>query len=91
MEDFKTARNEIMPLRTDNEIKKFARAIKDKQASLVSIYCKDGEYDGCVGYELEEFYEGCYAYIKLFILNHNDLKEDKSYNAHEEFHKEFCL
>jgi hypothetical protein len=24
-------------------------------------------------------------------LNHNDLKEDKSYNAHEEFHKEFCL
>ena len=81
---------ENVSLITSGDIKKFAELIKNKEdVSLVSIYCKDGEYKGRIGYDIEDFYEECDSYIKLFLVNHKELKNYNPYKRREEFYREF--
>lgn len=80
---------ENVSLMTSDDVKRFAEFIKNKgNVSMVSIYYKDGEYRGRLGYDIEEFYEECDSYIKLFLVNHKELKNYNPYRRHENFYKE---
>lgn len=77
-------------LTTREDVERFAELIKNKEnVSMVSIYCKDGEYVGRLGYDVEDFYRECDSYIKLFLVNHKELKKYNPYKRQEDFYKEF--
>lgn len=64
--------------------------LKCNEINLLSLCFIDNEYRLYLGFYDEYFYKSFDAYIKMFLLNYEELKQRPDYKSMEEANIEFC-